>query len=96
MLEKLTDKVSKMFSQKTVEHTKQAIIEDVKQNQTSYVMAGITGLVIATGVIVAVKAIIGSVPTAPQPLYSITYNYYISMTPEMAKEALAAGGGIRA
>lgn len=85
MLERLADKFSKTFSKKTVEHTKQAIIEDVKQNQTSYIMAGITGLVIATGVIIAVKAIIGSVPTAPQPLYSVTYNYYISMTPEATK-----------
>ena len=92
MLEKLTDKVSKMFSQKTVEHTKQAIIDDVKENQTSYIMAGITGLVIATGVIIAVKAIIGAAtPTTMQPLYSITNNYYISMTPEAVK-ALTTGG----
>lgn len=90
MLEKLTDRISKTFSKKTVENTKQAIINDVNENKTSYIMAGITGLVIATGVIVAVKAIIGAVPTAPQPLYSITYNYYISMTPETAK-AIAAG-----
>ena len=85
MLEKWVDKTSKLFSKKTVEHTKQAIIEDVKQNQTGYVMAGITGLIVATAVVVAVKAIIGGAPSAPQPLYSITYNYYISITPETAK-----------
>lgn len=91
MLEKWTDKLSKAFSKKTVEHTKQAIIDDVKQNQTSYIMAGITGLVIATGVVIAVKAIIGAAPTAPQPMYSVTYNYYISVTPEAIK-AIQAGG----
>lgn len=95
MFEKLSDKVTKIFSQKAVENTKQAIIEDVKQNQTGYIMAGVTGLIIATGVIVAVKAIIGAVSSAPMPMYSVTYNYYISMTPEMAKEALTAGAGVK-
>ena len=91
MLEKWVDKASKMFSKKTVEHTKQAIIDDVKQNQVGYVMSGVTGLVIAVGVVVAVKAIIGGAPVAPQPLYSITNNYYISVTPE-AMKAISAGG----
>ena len=82
MLEKWADKASRIFGKKTVEHTKQAIIEDVKQNQTSYIMDGITGLIIATGVIVAVKAIIGGVPSVPQPVYSVTNNYYITLPAE--------------
>ena len=80
MLEKFADKAAKIFSKKTVEHTKQAIVEDVKQNQTGYIMAGITGLVIAVGVVTVVKAMIGALPSAPSvPTYSVTYNYYITL-----------------
>lgn len=80
MLERFADKAAKIFSKKTVEHTKQAIVEDVKQNQTGYVMAGITGVVIAVGVVTVVKAMLGALPSAPSvPTYSVTYNYYITL-----------------
>ena len=80
MLERFADKAAKIFSRKTVEHTKQAICEDVKQNQTGYIMAGITGVVIAVGVVTVVKAMLGALPSAPSvPTYSVTYNYYITL-----------------
>jgi hypothetical protein len=79
MFEKFADKATQIFSRKALENTKKAIVEDVKENQTGYVMAGISGLIIATAVIVAVKAIIGAVPTPSTPMYSITYNYYINL-----------------
>ena len=80
MLERFADKAAKIFSRKTVEHTKQAIVEDVKQNQTGYIMAGITGVVIAVGVVTVVKAMLGALPSAPSvPTYSVTYNYYITL-----------------
>lgn len=81
MLEKWADKAAKVFSKKTVEHTKQAIVEDVKQNQTGYIMAGITGVVIAVGVVTVVKAMLGHIlPATPSvPTYSVTYNYYITL-----------------
>lgn len=82
MLEKLADKAAKIFSKKTVEHTKQAIIDDVKQNQTGYVMAGITGLVIAVGVVAVVKTMLGAAAPTPGPVYSVTYNYYITLPKE--------------
>lgn len=81
MLERFADKAAKIFSKKTVEHTKTAIVEDVKKNQTGYIMAGISGLVIAAGVVIAVKAIVSGIAPPAQPLYSITYNYYITMPP---------------
>lgn len=78
MLEKLADKAAKIFSKKAVAETKQAIVEDVKQNQTGYVMAGITGIVIAVGVVTVVKAMLGHL-APPSPTYSVTYNYYITL-----------------
>ena len=83
MLEKWADKAAKIFSKKTIEHTKQAIVDDVKQNQTGYVMAGITGVIIAVGVVTVVKTMLGALPSAPSsPMYSITYNYYITLPKE--------------
>ena len=83
MLEKWADKAAKIFSKKTVEHAKQAIVDDVKQNQTGYVMAGITGVIIAVGVVTVVKTMLGALPSAPSvPMYSITYNYYITLPKE--------------
>ena len=80
MLEKWADKAAKVFSKKTVEHTKQAIVEDVKENHTGYIMAGITGVAIAVGVVTVVKAMLGALPSATSmPTYSITYNYYITL-----------------
>lgn len=74
MFEKFADK----FSKKAIENAKEAVVENVKENKVSYIMAGITGLVIAAGVIVTVKAIIGGI-SAPVPTYSITNNYYITI-----------------
>lgn len=79
MLEKWADKAAKVFSKKTVEHTKQAIVDDVKQNHTGYIMAGVTGIVVAAGVIAVVKAMLGSPSVPSLPTYSITYNYYITL-----------------
>ena len=80
MLEKWADKVAKVFSKKAVAEAKQAIVEDVKHNQTGYIMAGITGIVIAVGVVTVVKAMLGALPSAPSvPTYSVTYNYYITL-----------------
>ena len=80
MLENFADKAAKIFSKKTVEHTKQAIVEDVKQNKTGYIMAGITGIIMAAGVVAIVKVMIGALPSAANiPTYSITYNYYINL-----------------
>ena len=80
MLEKWADKAAKVFSKKTVEHTKKAIVDDVKENHTGYIMAGITGIAIAFGVVTVVKAMLGALPSAPSvPTYSITYNYYITL-----------------
>lgn len=78
MFEKFADKAAKVFSKKTVEHTKEAIIADVKENQTSYIMAGITGLVLAAGVVIAMKAIVSGIAAPAQPIYSVTNNYYIN------------------
>lgn len=86
MFEKLADKTAKIFSKKTVEHTKQAIVEDVKANHTGYIMAGITGLVITVGVVSVIKLLIGGAPTVPT--YSVTYNYYLS--PEQASNVIKA------
>lgn len=80
MLEKLAEKAAKVFSKKAVEQTKQAIVEDVKENHTGYVMAGITGIVITIGIVSIIKLIVSGAPTVPT--YSVTYNYYLS--PEQA------------
>lgn len=81
MLEKWADKAAKVFSKKAVAEAKQAVVEDVKQNQTGYIMSGITGIVIAVGVVTVVKVMLGHVlPTTPSvPTYSVTYNYYITL-----------------
>lgn len=86
LLEKFADKATKVLSKKTIENTKQAIVEDVKKNQTGYIMAGITGLVLATGVVMVVKMMIGAPPTPP--VYSITNNYYLNITPEQAEKLI--------
>lgn len=83
MLDKLAEKAAKVFSKKAVEQTKQAIVEDVKQNHTGYVMAGITGVVIAIGVVSIIKFVVtGAAPRVPT--YSITYNYNYYLSPEQA------------
>lgn len=82
MLEKWADKVAKVFSKKTVEHTKQAIVEDVKQNHTGYIMAGVTGVVIAVGVVAVIKTMLGGLAGPSVPTYSVTYNYYITLPKE--------------
>ena len=80
MLERLADKAAKVFSKKAVAETKQAIVADVKRNQTGYMMAGITGVVIAVGVVTVVKAMLSAMGGVPAvPTYSVTYNYYITL-----------------
>lgn len=82
MLEKWADKAAKVFSKKTVEHTKKAIVEDVKQNHTGYIMAGVTGVVIAVGVVAVIKTMLGGLACPSVPTYSVTYNYYITLPKE--------------
>lgn len=87
MFEKIADKAAQVFSKKAVEHTKEIIVQDVKDNHTGYVMAGITGLVITVGVVSVIKLLMGG--GAPSvPTYSVTYNYYLS--PEQAAEVVKA------
>lgn len=75
----MLEKISSIFSKKAVEEAKKAIIEDVHQNKTGYIMAGITGVILVAGVVIAVKAIVNSVavPAAHDATYTVTYNYYI-------------------
>lgn len=75
------DKIADKFSKKAVENAKKAVVDDVKQNHTGYIMAGITGIVLAVGVAAVVKAIVSGIPvgSAAVPMYSITNNYYINL-----------------
>lgn len=83
MLERIADKIGGVFSKKAVESAKKAIAEDVEKNHDNYISAAITGTIIAVGIVVATKMILGMIgaDSVAETAANITYNYYITITP---------------
>jgi len=74
MMEKLAEKFGKHFSKEAVENAKQAVVEDVQKNHSTYIAAGIIAVAGIVGIAVLTKRLIGVDDVAKT--VNITNNYY--------------------